>query len=87
MIKTTLTVSGMTCGMCEAHINDAIRKAFPIRKVTSSRKKGETVILSETSLNMEKLRQTVNATGYTVLSVNEAPQQKESLFSTIFRKK
>ena len=25
MIKTTLRIDGMMCGMCEAHVNDAIR--------------------------------------------------------------
>ena len=28
MIKTIAHVEGMVCGMCEAHINDAVRKAF-----------------------------------------------------------
>ena len=28
MIKTTVKVDGMMCGMCESHVNDAIRKAF-----------------------------------------------------------
>ena len=27
MIKTTMKIDGMMCGMCEAHICDAIRKA------------------------------------------------------------
>ena len=37
MIKTTLKIDGMMCGMCESHVNDAIRKAFPaVKKVTSS---------------------------------------------------
>lgn len=31
MEKITVEVSGMMCGMCEAHINDAVRKAFPRR--------------------------------------------------------
>ena len=44
MIQTTVKVSGMACSMCEAHINDAIRGAFPVEKVTSSHSKGETVI-------------------------------------------
>ena len=26
MIKTTVKVDGMMCGMCESHINDAIRR-------------------------------------------------------------
>ena len=29
MIKTTLKIDGMMCGMCEAHIKDTIRKAVP----------------------------------------------------------
>ena len=38
MEKITVEVSGMMCGMCEAHINDAVRKAFPdVEKVNSSR--------------------------------------------------
>ena len=44
MIKTTVKVDGMMCGMCEAHINDAIRRNFNVKKVKSSHSKGETVI-------------------------------------------
>ena len=29
MLKITVQVDGMMCGMCEAHVNDAVRKAFP----------------------------------------------------------
>ncbi len=29
MVKTTLKIDGMMCGMCESHVNDAIRNAFP----------------------------------------------------------
>lgn len=29
MLKITLGVDGMMCGMCESHVNDAVRKAFP----------------------------------------------------------
>ena len=36
MIKTTVKVDGMMCGMCESHVNDAVRKAFQVKKVTSS---------------------------------------------------
>ena len=46
MLKITLGVDGMMCGMCESHVNDAVRKAFPVKKVTSSHGKGQTVILS-----------------------------------------
>ena len=39
MIKTTLRIGGMMCGMCEAHVNDAIRARFNVKKVTSSTRK------------------------------------------------
>ena len=51
MIQTTVKVSGMACSMCEAHINDAVRGAFPVEKVISSHSKGETVILSQAPLD------------------------------------
>ena len=72
MVKTTVSISGMICGMCEAHVNDAVRAAFPVKKVRSSRAKGETVILSEAPLDEKKLRQTIAGAGYIVLSINEA---------------
>lgn len=87
MIKITLQVAGMTCGMCETHMNDVIRAAFPVKKVTSSRSKGETVILSEKPLDIEAIRRVVNATGYTMLSADEEVQQKRSLLSAFIRRK
>ena len=39
MWKYTVEVNGMMCGMCEAHVNDAVRKACPVKKVNSSRSK------------------------------------------------
>ena len=80
MIKTTVQVSGMTCGMCEAHINDAVRSAFYVKKVTSSRARGTTEILTETPLSHEKLRQAIGATGYVVLGIREEIVQKKPLF-------
>ena len=43
MIETIVKVDGMMCGMCEGHINDAIRSHFPVKKVSSSHSKGRTV--------------------------------------------
>ena len=36
MTKTTLKIDGMMCGMCESHMNDAIRNAFNVKKVSLS---------------------------------------------------
>ena len=64
MIKTTLRIDGMMCGMCEAHVNDAIRARFNVKKVTSSHAKGECVILSEEALDETALRAAIAGTGY-----------------------
>ncbi len=80
MIKTTVKVSGMACSMCEAHINEAIRDAFPVKKVTSSHSKGETVILSEESPDEEAIRKAIAATGYTPGEITSAPYEKKSFF-------
>ena len=51
MYQTTLKIDGMMCGMCESHINDTIRKAAPVKKVTSSHTKGEAVVLTDEPLD------------------------------------
>ena len=33
MYEIDLKIGGMMCGMCESHINDAVRKALPVKKV------------------------------------------------------
>ena len=80
MIQTTVKVSGMACSMCEAHINDAIRRALPVKKVSSSHTKGETVILSESPLEEAAIREVIEATGYTVGEISAAPYEKKGLF-------
>ena len=56
MYKTTVKIGGMACGMCEAHINDAIRNAFEIKKISTSHSKGESVIISGEKPDIEKLK-------------------------------
>ena len=38
MVQLTLRIDGMSCGMCESHVNDTIRQKFNVKKVTSSHK-------------------------------------------------
>lgn len=83
MTKTTLKIDGMMCGHCEAHMNDAIRSAFDVKKVTSSHSNGETVIISSEPLDESRLTDTVNATGYTLLNISSEPYEKGGLFSFI----
>jgi copper chaperone CopZ len=81
MIKIVLTVDGMMCGMCESHINDAVRNAFSVKKVTSSHTKGQTVILTELDIDDDTLRKVIDKTGYTVVSVTKEAYVKKGLFS------
>ena len=81
MFKTTLAIEGMMCGMCEAHICDAIRKAVPdAKKVTASRGKKEASFLTENTVDPESLKAAVNATGYECQSVTSQPYEKKSWF-------
>lgn len=80
MLKITVQLDGMICGMCEAHVNDAVRKAFPVKKVTSSHSKGETVILTEHDIEEAALHSAINATGYEVKAVIKEPYEKKGLF-------
>lgn len=87
MIQTTLKIDGMMCGMCESHINDAVRKDFPVKKVTASHSKGTCVILSEEPLDEAKLRDTIDATGYTLLDIQSQPYEKKGGLAGLFHRK
>ena len=77
MWKYTIQVDGM---MCESHVNDAVRKAFPVKKVTSSRSKKETVVITEMELDQETLRAAISATGYDVGEIRRESWHKKGLF-------
>lgn len=81
MVKITVGIDGMACGMCEVHINEAVRNAFPVKKVTSSHTKKETVILADREIPEPELRKVIADAGYDVMSVNWAPYEKKGLVS------
>ena len=80
MIKITVDIEGMACGMCEAHINEALRNAFSIKKVTSSHKKRKSVIIDEQDIPEQELKRVIEKTGYEVVSVSSEPYEKKGLF-------
>ena len=81
MIKTTVKVDGMMCGMCESHVNDAVRNAIEVKKVSSSHKKGTTEILTEQPVDEEKVKATIEATGYKVLGITTGEAEEKKGFS------
>ncbi len=81
MYKFTVKVDGMMCNMCEAHVNEAIRKAAPsAKKVKSSHKNKETVFLNDEMIDEETLKKIINDTGYTYVSSEVSEYVKKSLF-------
>ncbi len=80
MMKYTVAVDGMQCGMCEAHVNDAVRRAFAVKKVSSSHSKGQTVVVTENAIDQQALTDAINGTGYTAVSVTSEPYEKKGLF-------
>ena len=51
-----------------------------MKKVTSSRSKRETVVLSETELDEDALRAAISATGYEAGEIRQEPWEKKGLF-------
>ncbi len=86
MVKITLEIEGMSCGMCESHINDTIRRDFRVKKVSSSHRSGTTEIIAEQELDEEALRSAIEHTGYTMLTMQTEPYTKTGLFSHFGKK-
>ena len=81
MKKITLGIDGMACGMCESHINDAIRNNYSnIKKVTSNHKKNETIIICEDDIAESDLANTIKETGYSITSYMIEEYKKKGLF-------
>ena len=82
MVKVIAKVEGMACGMCEAHVNEAVKKAFVVKEVTSSHKDNVTEIVAESPIDEVKVKEVIEAEGYTVLGVSTEEYKKKrfSLF-------
>ena len=73
-------IDGMMCGMCESHMNDAIRNNFDVKKVTSSHSKKQTVIITEQDIDEQELKAVIAGTGYESGAVKKEPYEKKGLF-------
>jgi len=82
MNKYVLSIDGMMCGMCEAHINDVIRKSITgAKKANSSYKKNESSFIVEGSIDIDKLKEDIRNIGYEIKDYTvEEYKKKWSLF-------
>ena len=85
MTKIILTVDGMMCGMCEAHINELVRKNFNIKKVNSNHSKNQTEIIVENDILDEEILKVFEPTGYKITEIKREEYKKKGIFS-IFSK-
>ena len=86
MEKITLKIDGMMCPMCESHMNDAVRNSFNVKKVVSSHKDKQTVILADIKISDTELKNIVEKTGYKLLGITRAPYEKKGILSILKKK-
>ena len=83
-ILVKMAMMGMRCSMCEAHVNDAIRKVDGVLKVKASASKGEARILVKEGTDLERIRDSVAKEGYGVGEITSEPYTKKGFFSRLF---
>ena len=81
MTEIVVKVGGMQCGMCEAHVNDTIRATLPVKKVSSSHAKGETVIITDAEITDVSIKEAIEKAGYESGEITRKPYEKKGLFS------
>ena len=81
MLKITLEVEGMRCGMCETHVNDVVRRVDGVKKVESAHAKGRTEVVAEDGTNIGLIKEAIAKQGYGVGKVETEPYEKRGLFS------
>ena len=81
-----ITVEGMMCGHCEAHVAEALRKVPGVEKAQADRNKREARVECGPEVADEALLKAVQDTGYEASNVREEAQsEKKGLFG--FKKK
>lgn len=81
MIKITLQVEGMRCGMCETHVNDVVRRVKEVKTVKSSHAKGRTEVVAEDGVGIELIKEAIAKQGYGVGRIETQPYEKHGLLS------
>lgn len=79
MNKYILRIDGMKCGMCEAHVEETIRKNIKLKSVKASHIKNQVVVITELDLTIEDFKKSLDPTGYR-LELFEKVEAKKTLF-------
>lgn len=86
MYETTVNVGGMMCSMCESHIKEAIRKAYPAaKKLKASHIKNTASFESEEKPDEGTIKAAIKATGYDFVGIETAEAAEKKGFSLFHR--
>lgn len=80
MNKYILGIDGMRCGMCEAHVEETIRKNINVKKIKASHIKNNVIVITEENLMEDDFKKILDPTGYKVTSFERTVAVKK-LFS------
>jgi len=79
MNKYILGVEGMSCGMCEAHVQDTVAQNYKVKKVKASRSSKELVVITEQGITEEDFHKILDPTGYRIVSYRREEAVKKLL--------
>lgn len=85
MKKITLSIEGMRCPKCEAHMNEAIESKYKVKKVSSSHEDKETIIIIDKDIADDELKNIVSETGYELKSIKKEEYEKKGIFGKLFK--
>lgn len=66
-----VSIDGMKCGMCEAHVNDLFRRHLKLKKVKSSHLKKQTILVSLTPLSNQDILDSLDGSGYKIINIEQ----------------
>ena len=66
-METILKIEGMMCPHCEARVKDVLEKTDGVTEALVSHEKGEAVVKTDKAIDVEILKNIVEAQGYKVL--------------------
>ena len=82
-----LTINGMRCGMCESHVNSAIRNNFKVKSVSSSHFDNQSKIIADEKLDEYHLKEVIKSLGYDLIEINVKEEEvKKSWLSSLFKR-
>lgn len=80
MFKYTIKINGMKCPHCEAHMDEALKAKYNVKKVKSSHEEKQTILVTEDEVNEADLKQVVTDAGYKYVSFTKEPYKRFLFF-------